>query len=322
MSRIFSARLVLAAAAAALLAGHAFAQAPTPPPAAQLEADAPDQSTDEVIVRGRRMSDVREELRLYVNKFIVEVSKGPSGRGYARWQGKVCVSVSNLQSEAAQYLVDHISRVAADVGLEPGEPGCTPQVIVIFTTDGKAMASSMVENDPKVFRPFGPRGGVNLNYAALDDFAQSDRAVRWWHVSLPVDARTGIKAITTAGDKSAPVINVAGPSRIHSGIRDDLLYVLIVVDSKKLAGTTWEQLADYLSVVGLAQIDPSANVAEFDSILNVFKNPAAYSGLTDWDRSYLKALYSFDQERTPRKQVNELVGKMTRQELEPIEASE
>jgi hypothetical protein len=158
---------------------------------------------------------------------------------------------------------------------------------------------------------------VNLSLAALDDFAQSDRTVRWWHVSLPVDARTGAKAIRTAGDAGAPVVNVAGPSRIHSGIRDDLLYVLIVVDSQKMVGTTWQQLGDYLAVVALAQIDPSANPTAFDSILNVFSNPRAYSGLTDWDRAYLKALYSFDQERMPRLQVNGLVGTMTRQELEP-----
>jgi hypothetical protein len=311
MSRVVATSIVLATAAA-LLCGSVCAQAPAPAAPPEGAAQPP---TDEVVVRGRRMSDVQEELRKYVNQFVVQVTKPPSGRGFARWQGRVCVSVSNLQHDAAQYLVDHISHVASEVGLEPGEPGCNPQVIVIFTTDGKAMASSMVENDPHVFRPFGPAGGVNLSYAALDDFVQSDRAVRWWHVSLPVSAQSGIKAITTAGDKSAPVINVAGPSRIHGGIRDDLLYVLIVVDSKKLMGTTWQQLGDYLSLVALAQIDPSANPASFDSILNVFNNPAAYSGLTDWDRSYLKALYSFDQERTTRNQVNELVGKMTRVEL-------
>jgi hypothetical protein len=320
MSRIVRVFVLLGSAATALLGGQAFAQAPAP--AASPQAEAPDQPTDEVIVRGRRMSDVQEELRLYVNKFVVEVAKTPGDRGYARWQGGVCVSVSNLKQEAAQYLVDHISHVAAEVGLEPGQPGCNPQVIVIFTVDGKAMASSMVENDPGVFRPFGPRGGTNQGFAELDDFVRSDRAVRWWHVSLPVSAQSGVKAITTAGDKAPPVISVAGPSRIHSGIRDDLLYVLIVVDSKKLAGTTWQQLGDYLSVVALAQVDPQANPMDFDSILNVFSNPAAYSGLTDWDRSYLKALYSFDQERTPRLQVNELVGKMTRQELEPIQAGQ
>jgi hypothetical protein len=306
-------------AAAGLLGGQALAQAPTEAPAPQLEAAAPDQPADEVIVRGRRMSDVRAELQKYVNDFVLQVAKPPMGAGYARWDGKVCMGVTNLKEDAAQYLVDRMSRVAADVGLKPGEPGCVPQVIVIFTTDGKAMAHQMVEEDAHLFRPFGPATGVTLNYGALDDFEQSERAVRWWHVSLPVSANSGVKAITTAGDKSAPVLAVSGPSRIHGGIVDRLLYALIIVDSKKLTGTTWEQLGDYLSLVALAQIDATAKPTDFDSILNVFSNPKAYSGLTDWDRSYLKALYSYDQERTPRMQVNELVSKMTRQELDAKE---
>ena len=310
-------RPLISLAATVPLIGQAFSQAP----AAEREAAAPQQPTEEIVVRGRRMSDVRDELRKYVNEFVVEIAKQPPGRGYARWQGHVCIGVHNLQKDPAQYIVDHISHVAEELGLEPGEPGCSPQVIIIFTTDGKAMATYMVENQRRVLRPAGGLAGMNLGVDALDAFAQSDRAVRWWHVSMPVDARIGTKAIRTADDEAAPVISVAGPSRIHSGIRDDLMYVFIIVDSKKLMGTTWQQLADYLAVVSLAQIDPSASPAGFDSILNVFSNPAAYSGLSDWDRSYLRALYSFDQERLPRIQVNELVGRMMRQENEPAAAT-
>jgi len=205
------------------------------------------------------------------------------------------------------------------VGLQPGEPGCNPDVIVIFTTDGKALATNLVENYAASFRPVGGIGGMQLGLDALDDFAKSDKPVRWWHVSMPVDARMGTPAVKLPTEESAPVISVAGPSRIHGGIRDDLMYVLIIVDGKKLTGTTWQQLGDYLAVVSLAQIDPAANPTGFDSILNLFSNPKAYSGLTDWDRSYLRALYSFDQERMPRMQVNELVGKMTRVSLAPSE---
>jgi hypothetical protein len=64
--------------------------------------------------------------------------------------------------------------------------------------------------------------------------------------------------------------------------------------------------------VSLAQIDPDASPAAFDSILNLFTNPAAYSGLTDWDRSYVRALYQFDQERVSSMQTVDLVGKMLR----------
>jgi hypothetical protein len=158
---------------------------------------------------------------------------------------------------------------------------------------------------------------MHLGLAALEEFAQSDRPVRWWHVSMPADARTGQRAIRLPQDSAYPVVAVDGPSRVHSGIRDDMYWAIIVVDSTKLTGgTTWEQLGDYLAVVSLAQIDPKADPADFDSILNLFSNPGAYSGLTDWDRSYLRALYAFNQERMPQVQVNEVINEMAQRELD------
>jgi hypothetical protein len=94
------------------------------------------------------------------------------------------------------------------------------------------------------------------------------------------------------------------------------MYVIIVVDATKLKGTTWQQLGDYLAVLSLAQIDPQTNPAAFDSILNLFSNPAAYSGLTDWDRTYVRALYEFDQERIASMQTNEIVSRIAERELE------
>jgi hypothetical protein len=293
--------------ATAAVAAQAFAQEAAAP--AEVEAPA---GIEEVVVRGRRMSEIDDELRIFIKEFVGEVVRTPPGRGYARWNRRVCIGVSNLSADAAQYIVDRISLLAVEVGLEIGEPGCNPNVIVIFATDAKFVATYMVENEPLMFRPAGlGSGDMSLSRAALAEFAASERAVRWWHVSLPVDARTGNPAIALPG-QGYPTIAVAGPSRIHSGIRDDLQQVLIVVDATKLAGTTWQQLADYLGVVSLAQIDPAANPTAFDSILNLFNNPQAYSGLTDWDRSYIRALYQFDQERRPNLQTGALVGEMVR----------
>lgn len=81
----------------------------------------------------------------------------------------------------------------------------------------------------------------------------------------------------------APWINVSGPSRLHSGVRDDLMHVIVVVDTTKLTGTTWQQIA--------------------------------YSGLTDWDESYLTALYDFNQERAASLQRNELINDIAGREL-------
>jgi hypothetical protein len=279
------------------------------------------QVLEEVVVRGRRMSEVRDELRVEIGKFIGEVTVTFGGRGFARWDRSVCIGVHNLETTAAQYIVDRISMLALDVGLRPGEPGCTPDAIIIFTTDGREVASYLVENEPELLRPNNYLGS-HRGLAALDHFVATDKAVRWWQVSLPVDARTGLPAIDRPearvcnGPLCAPNIDVAGPSRIHSGIRDVLRNVIIIVDSTKLSGTTWQQLGDYLAVVSLAQIDLQANPSAFDSILNLFTNPKAYSGLTDWDRTYMQALYSFDQERNPQMQRGALAGEMLRIELE------
>ena len=45
-------------------------------------------------------------------------------------------------------------------------------------------------------------------------------------------------------------------------------------------------------MVALAQVDAEADTAAYPTILNLFADPAsAPAGLTDWDRSYLTALY-------------------------------
>ena len=319
-SNTFLAALGAAAAVAALVAAPVFAQ-DSPPQAAARTADA-SQPVDEVIVRGRRMSEIESDLRIYIDKFLDQVAKPVTDRGYARWQRSVCIGVHNLENTAAQYVVDRISRQAIDLGLEPGEPGCTPQVNIIFATNAKETASLMVKRQPRIFRPTAGYAGTNLGRAALDDFATSERAVRWWHVSLPISAHNGGLAIEVPDGRlcgqpyCAPQVTVEGPSRIHNGTIDELWNVIIIVDATKLAGTTWQQLGDYLAVVSLAQINPKTDPAEFDSILNLFSNPTAYSGLTDWDRSYLKAIYTFDQERVRPAQHNEIVSRIADMELE------
>jgi hypothetical protein len=65
------------------------------------------------------------------------------------------------------------------------------------------------------------------------------------------------------------------------------------------------------------QVDLETNPRTFDSILNVFTNPAAYSGLTDWDRTYVRSLYDFDQHRIPELQRGVLRNEMLNRALYP-----
>lgn len=256
---------------------------PSPPAAPEERAVA----LEDVLVEARRLEELTRE-------FVSEVSAPPRNRGLARWRGGVCVGVVNIRAEVAQPLADHISRVAMEYGLRPGEPGCRPNILVTFTDDGQALGDAMVERRRRIFRV--GVGGLDRGNVALRDFRESDRPVRWWHVSVPTDANTGMPGIRLPGG-DAPTVMGNGLVNRGRWIRDDLNKVIIVVDLDRIDGVMLPQLADYLALVALAQVDPDGDTSRFSTILNLFDDPEGSPGLTGWDRAYLEALYGGPSER-------------------------
>ncbi|MBX9574330.1 MAG: hypothetical protein K2X07_01685 [Caulobacteraceae bacterium] len=249
--------------------------------------DPPVTRVDDIIVDGRPLATVAEE-------FVENVGEAPRGRGLARWNRPICVGAVNLRADVAQPLIDHISGVAQDLGVDAADPGCRPNVIMIFTEDPRGVAGAIFQADPRGFS-LGPRTfHLSSDYEAL--FLDSDVPVRWWTTSVPIDSETGQRASRLPGDvdadgnPSAPYIFTSA-SRLNSQIRDDLARTFIVVDVTRMADVTPQQLADYLAFVALAQVDPAGDVSRQASVLNVFEDPASSDGFSDWDMAYLRALY-------------------------------
>ncbi|HYC75220.1 hypothetical protein [Brevundimonas sp.] len=287
--------LIAVLAALALVQDPAQA-APPAPPAPQ---EPPAVALEEVIVEGRRLEELTRE-------FVDEVSAPPRRRGLARWRDGVCVGVSGIRRDIAQAVADHVSRVALEYGLRPGDPGCQANIVIVFAEDGQALGDAMVERRRQVFH-LGI-GGLDRGAAALRDFRESDQPVRWWHVSVPTNAQTGDVAIRMPGDEYPP--SVQGEGLINKGrwVRDDLNKVIIVVDGEHVNGVGLPQLADYLSMVALAQVDPEGDTSGFPTILNLFDDPEGSPGLTGWDRAYLDALYTGPSERIrPSDQTRQLL---------------
>lgn len=237
---------------------------------------------DDVLIDGRRLEE-------RVRAFVEEVSAPPRRRGIARWWDEVCFGVVNLQPEQALALIDRLSTVAGEYGVELDEPGCRPNVVVIFADDGQVMADSLVEAQRGLFH-LGV-GGLDRGSAALEEFRRTDAPVRWWHVSLPVIGSTGQRAIRMPGDSGPIYVPAEGLVNHGRPITDVLNKVIVIVDAGKVEGVGGEQLAEYLALVSLAQVDPEGDIAGYDTILNLFAASAAPAGLTTWDRSYLEGLY-------------------------------
>lgn len=268
-------------------------------------------SLEDVVVTGHSLENL-------VREFVTEVGQPAARRGLARWSRGVCVGAINFRPETAQFLVDRVSDAARGLEVPAGEPGCRPNVLVIGTVDGAALASALVADRPREFDL--RHNGTDAGARAFRAFRTDDRPVRWWQISFPVDSETGRRAVRLPGDvgdsgqPTAPIISVFSASRLNSQIRDDMMRVVIIIDVDRVQGVSAVQLADYVAFVSLAQVDPEADTSGYETILNLFNGgEGAPEGLTGWDHSYLQALYRQEPRRiNPNSQVDAVVGDIAR----------
>ena len=87
--------------------------------------------------------------------------------------------------------------------------------------------------------------------------------------------------------------------------------MIVVVDANKARGVTYQALSDYLAMVSLAQLNPNVNASQVSSVLNIFNDLEAgrppATGITDWDRSFLKSLYAQRADTPARSQRGRIV---------------
>ncbi len=274
--------------AALILIGAAPAWAQTPPPVGEGQ-EPPASTLEDVIVDAQTLEERAE-------RFVDEVAQPVRQRGLARWAEPACFGVVNFQGDVARQIADQLVARADELGLSVGELECEPNVFIIGTVDAPAVAKAWVDRNPAVFVP-RYSGGV-ARQSVLDNFTSSDAAVRWWHISLPVDYDifTGETQPAVRIDDWIPFINVYSKSQQTARVRDDLQKVMVLVDIDRLGPVTTEQLCDYLLMVAYAQVDPEGDTSTYETVLNLFEDPSL-SGLTEWDVAYLTSLYEYDSTR-------------------------
>ncbi len=281
MTRLSSAALV---ALACLLAGPVAARQTPPvqtfaPPAAP-----PQEATsqlEDVLVTGQTLEALARE-------FVSSASAPPNYRGLARWHRELCLGVVGLRAEIAHAIIDRVSEIAEGLDIPLGEPGCSPNAIIVGTSDGQRMANDLVGERRRAFRIGFTRS--NRGSRALETFRTSEAPVRWWTISFPYDS-SGALCIQVFGGPPPVGCDSFDRSRTGQTIVDHLSRAIVILDIPKLSGTNLTVLSDYLAMVVLAQIDPEGDTSRFETVLNAFDGRDPGEGLTDWDRAYLDALY-------------------------------
>lgn len=274
----------------------------------------------DIVVVGERLEQVTREY--------VTTLAAPSMREdqLARWDERVCVGVAGLSPSDGQMVADRISVRAAAVGLRTGEPGCRANIMVIFAPDSDAVAQNIVRERRELLGYYtNDAVSTSGGREGLEAFANTPRPIRWWHVARNVtadgrvlDTTQTAPAASGAESRSANEAAASGQpstgvgsftglqttrsngSRVRRNTRQDLDYVLIIVDARRVAEFPVAAWVDYVAMVSLAQINPDAAPSSVPSILNLFTSPVESTpmGMTDWDVAYLDGLYAATREAT------------------------
>lgn len=267
------------------------------------------QTAPDIVVTGVRP----EQAQAFVTQVAVA---SPTADQLPRWDASVCTSIAGMPARQGQFIADRIAQRAAAVGLEPGGPGCHANIAVFVTGESDAFARQLFEQDRGMFAYYRANNVSTLGQAALDDFLSTPRAVRFWYVSETF----GANGISLAGDASqggmsnAPTARATG-TRLSSATRENLSQVIIIIDARRVQGVQLAALADYVSFVALAQINPSATTADYPTIMNLFAgaeaNAQGPTAMTQWDIAFLDALYKAERNTaTPAQQQREIARRM------------
>jgi hypothetical protein len=295
---------VLAAAitVAALVGLHGWAaaqqsrEAASASSSANLSASA-SQPLQEVQVTAQR-AKLAKRVRVFVSKITGPLFNG----GLTRWGEPVCPIVSGLPQQYGEFIRRRVSGIARAGGVPLASEKCVPNLFILVDPQPQELLKAMAK------RYFRETFGFDTGPSRI----AAPRLVVHEFISTPGPVRVLYRDATNAGIGGYPIVSAAkvGPitmsgdtwyvawpmAPVWDGVWH-LFRVFVIVDASQLKGVTLGQFADYVGMVGLAEIKPADSLADAPTILKLFSGApqAAPAGMTDWDRAFLRSLYTTNQ---------------------------
>lgn len=283
--------ILLVSATLAVLASAntwAGAEQSSSPSAASSPANKPE-PLQEVTVTAQRST-----LTQRVQKFVGKITGPLFNGGLTRWGQPVCPLVSGLPREEGEYILGRVSDIARAAGVPLAGEKCLPNLYILVTPQPQRLLRWMDE------RHLASTFGFDATPGVIHEFISEPAPVRIlyrdaptsWSPSYPYVSSAKVGPITMSGDNW--YFDSHGPMY---RVMWHVFRAFVIVNQAQLKGVTRGQFADYVALVGLTQIKPADSLADAPTILKLFNGApqAAPAEMTDWDRAFLKSLYTTDQ---------------------------
>jgi len=253
-------------------------------------------SPDTVTIEARRA----RELQRQINQFVYGVATTYMHDSLERWNTPMCPLVAGLPRERGEFVLARVSQIARDSHVPLGTEHCKPNLYIVISDSPDHLLDRWSRRDKRMFNTCNGMGYVN-------DFMHSRQPIRVYYnakfssgngnrdpSSLDLDGLR-FDFAATGGCVAAG----SGDTNLSYGAVQQLTSVIIVVDSRRITNINIGQLADYVAMVGLAQVHLSPDTGTAPTILSLFREPEPQiQGLSPWDAAFLQGLYTTSQSST------------------------
>ena len=243
----------------------------------------------------------RAAIERRVEAFVHAVTRKPGlsdDDSLVRWNTPICLLVAGLTAEKVKIMSDRLSQISSSAGAPLARAPCQPNFIIVASSEPDRVLDAWHARDGRLFGDATP--------AQIRQFRESSqsRPVRVWY-NIDTGRKAGMRnghflPSNTRAESSAFVANTVF----------DFFSIFAIIDTNRTEHNTLEQLADYVAMTGLTNVDLDADLGSAPSILRLFAPSGENqpSGLSSWDTAFLKALYQTNQtSRTRRFEIAERV---------------
>jgi hypothetical protein len=238
----------------------------------------------------------------------------------AQWRRPICPATVGLAKNYTTFVSQRIRDVASAVGAPVNaDPGCRPNVEVVFTTTPQELMDHVRKSGPAFL-------GYYSNLSQADDLAKFTHPIQAWYMTesrdyngntivdrgrctgtdpsqntLPVSLDGASQDSNMQGGQGVFTLNLpcakfmsSSGWRLKSGFESGIFNILVVAEPAKLLEYEVGTLADYVAMLVLSQAGSLDTCQDMPSISNLLVKGCTSSAnkITDADLAYLRGLYS------------------------------
>ena len=246
-----------------------------------------------------------------------------------RWETGICPIAVGQPPAMTGFVTARVQVIAAAAGAPVNESkSCTPNIEIIFTTAPQDLLDNIRKKTPDYL-------GYAESSSLRDRLATVSHPIQAWYATETVDL-AGMRRVDSArrlgtgstmrnftggssmmGNRDAFNLPDATYARvtgnhINDGTRSAFNHIIITVDSSKLAGRNFVQLADYVAMLALTQPDSLDACRQLPTVVNLMalNCDQRVGGITAVDLGYLKGLYRMASDKSLVFQEAEIADQM------------